>query len=145
MSHIGTITFKDIYHVDMVLVHELPCCHHSVSVALKRECLMPSRKVSPVPSVSVGLLGCYCVGNVFECIFHVYDLTVVSRAEWFYLFFYRLQRYENYPIYAIVYALNVLLLYIINYCFYGMRSRKTFARAFAWAQAEAKRGMGPGE
>ena len=56
-----------------------------------------------------------------------------------------LQRYEDYFIYAIVYALNLLLLCIINYCFYGVRSRKTFARAFAWAQAEAKRGMDPGE
>ena len=28
---------------------------------------------------------------------------------------------------------------------YGVRSRKTFARALAWAHAEAKRGMGPGE
>lgn len=39
------------------------------------------------------------------------------------------------------------------YCFYVLltiafmvcASRKTFARALAWAQAEAKRGMGPGE
>lgn len=37
--------------------------------------------------------------------------------------------------------LFLLLLCIINYCFYGVRSRKTFARAFTWAQAEAKRGM----
>ena len=73
------------------------------------------------------------------------DLSVLSRAEWFNLFSYFLQRYENYFIYAIVYALKVLLLYIINYCFYGMRSRKTFARALAWALAEAKRGKGPGE
>ena len=28
---------------------------------------------------------------------------------------------------------------------HGVRSLKTFARAFAWAQAEAKRGVGPGE
>ena len=61
------------------------------------------------------------------------------------MFFYLLQRYENYFIYAIVYALNLLLLCIINYCLYGVRSRKTFARAIAWAQAEAKRGMDPGE
>ena len=141
MPHIGAFTFKDIYNVDMVLVHEFPCCHHGISVALKRECLMPSRKVSPVPTVSIGLLGLSSF-LVIVCINHSVPLAVMRLGLKLYLV---LQRYENYFIYAIVYALKVLLLYIINYCLYGMRSRKTFARALAWAQAEAKRGMGPGE
>ena len=37
------------------------------------------------------------------------------------MFFYLLQRYEDYFIYAIVYGLILLPLCIINYCFYGVR------------------------
>ena len=41
----------------------------------------------------------------------------------------------------LIYCFYVLLIIAFMVC----ASRKTFARALAWAHAEAKRGMGPGE
>ena len=78
MPHIGTFTFKDIYHVDIVLVQEFPCRLHSISVALKRECLMPSRKVSPVPTVSIGLLGLRQEDNVFHCSLEAFPYEIFN-------------------------------------------------------------------